>query len=54
MLDFYWDKEALTEFVGELFEAPKGSLAREVADDWAELACEVNVNKLYNTPEEYE
>ena len=51
MGQFYWDVEGLTNFVSTLFAAPQGSLARQVADDWAELLVTLNVSKLYNTPD---
>ena len=34
-----------------IMKAPKGTLAYEVRDDWAKVAVEINIYKLYESVE---
>ena len=49
--EFTMDNGALTDFIGSIMNAPEGTLAHQVRDDWAEIAVSVNVDKLYESAE---
>ena len=49
---FDFDNDSFVEeIVAPIMNAPKGTLAYEVRNDWAEVAMCINSDKLYNTPE---
>ena len=49
--EFTMDNSDLTGFIGSIMNAPEGTLAHQVRDDWAEIAVSVNVDKLYESAE---
>ena len=48
---FEWDKNGFMEMVRNIMAAPKGTLAYEVRNEWAMLALEMNIDKLYESAE---
>ena len=49
--EFTMDNSDLMDFIGSVMNAPEGTLAHQVRDDWAEIAVSVNVDKLYESAE---
>lgn len=49
--EFTMDNGDLTDFIGSIMNAPEGTLAHQVRDDWAEIAVSINVDKLYESAE---
>lgn len=49
--EFTMDNSNLTDFIGSIMNAPEGTLAHQVRDDWAEIAVSINVDKLYESAE---
>lgn len=49
--EFTWDNQGINEFIGSIMNAPEGTLAHQVRNDWAEIAVSVNVDKLYESVE---
>ena len=49
--EYSMDGDALTEFIGGVMNAPEGTLAHQVRNDWAEVAVSINADKLYESVE---
>lgn len=45
------DKEKFMKTLNEIMSAPKGTLAYQMRDAWAELAVSLNTDKLYESAE---
>lgn len=51
-VQFEFDNDSLMEhIISPVMNAPDGTLAHAVRDDWAEIAVIINSNKLYDTPD---
>lgn len=51
-VQFEFDNDSLMEhIISPVMNAPDGTLAHAVRDDWAEIAVTINSNKLYETPD---
>ena len=49
--EYTLDNQGFNEFIGGVMNAPEGTLAHQVRNDWAELAVTINVDKLYESAE---
>lgn len=49
--DYTLDNSGFNEFISGVMNAPEGTLAHQVRNDWAELAVTINVDKLYESAE---
>lgn len=45
------DKTGFMETLNEIMNAPKGTLAYQMRDYWAEFAVSINADKLYESAE---
>jgi len=49
--EYTLDNQGFNEFISGVMNAPEGTLAYQVRNDWAELAVTMNVDKLYESAE---
>ena len=49
--EMVWENEGVNEFIAGVMNAPEGTLAHQVRDDWAEVAVSINADKLYESAE---
>lgn len=49
--EYTLDNQGFNEFISGVMNAPEGTLAYQVRNDWAELAVTINVDKLYESAE---
>lgn len=48
---YEFDNNGFMEIIKDIMSAPKGTLAHKVRDDWALVALEMNIDKLYESSE---
>ena len=48
---YEFDNNGFMEIIRDIMSAPKGTLAHKVRDDWALVALEMNIDKLYESSE---
>ena len=49
--EYTLDNQGFNEFINGVMNAPEGTLAHQVRNDWAELAVTINVDNLYESAE---